>query len=123
LVLFSGSVAVSAALPAADGKIIETAGVKRYEGAVYVNGSQDVGYRFATADPVEVVRAWYREQLPAWSLYEEYGGWILYEGAPGAGLGELMVKRQVAVKKNEKMNEWFGVDKAKSTEIVIMIPR
>jgi hypothetical protein len=121
--IFTGMHAVAADLPAADSRIIETAGVPLYAGTTFVNGSQDVGYRFATAIAPEEVRAWYKEQLPVWSLYSEYDGWILYEGAPGAGMGELMSKKQVQVQTNEKLSEWFGMDKALSTEIVIMIPR
>jgi hypothetical protein len=37
-------------------------------------------------------------------------------------MGELMSKNQVSVQTNEQLHEWFGVDKAMSTEIVIMFP-
>ena len=68
------------------------------------------------------MRSWYAEQLPAWSLYKEFGGWILYDGKLGLGMGELMSKNQVSAQTNEQLHEWFGVDKAMSTEIVIMLP-
>ena len=123
LVLFAGAFATAADLPADDAKLIEAAKVPIFNGAVFVNGNQDVGFRFATGVAPEEVRAWYKEKLGEWSLYEEYGGWILYEGAPGAGMGDLMTKKQVAVQKNDKLGEWYGLDPALSTEIVIMIPK
>lgn len=111
-------------LPAADQNLIKEAGIPIYLEAVFVNGNQDVGFRFATSQSEEEVRAWYQKQLPAWPLYSEYGGWILYEGKPGLGLGDLMMNvKQVQVQTNLNLSEWFGVDRKKSTEIVILIPR
>jgi hypothetical protein len=72
----------AADLPAADSKLIKAAGVPIFSGATFINGNQDVGFRFATRKSPEDVRTWYTEQLPAWSLYKEYGGWILYDGKP-----------------------------------------
>lgn len=111
-------------LPAADQDLIKSAGIPIYVGAEFVNGNHDVGFRFATSNSPEDVRAWYTKQLSAWSLYSEYGGWILYEGKPGLGLGNLIMKiKQVQVQNNSKMSEWFGIDREKSTEVVILIPR
>ena len=109
-------------LPASDSKLIKAAGIPIYSEATFINGSQDVGYRFATKTSPDNVRSWYSDQLPAWSVYKEYGGWILYDGKPGLDMGELMSKHQVSVQTNEQLHEWFGVDKAMSTEIVIMFP-
>jgi hypothetical protein len=120
--LFIGTVVHAANLPAADSKLINTAGVPIFSGATFVNGNQDVGFRFATSKSLEDVRSWYATQLPSWSLYKEYGGWILYDGKPGLDMGELMIKNQVSVQTNEQLHEWFGLDKAMSTEIVIMLP-
>ena len=64
---------------------------------------------------------WYKQQLPDWSLYKEYGGWILYNGAPGKGMAEVMSENQVMVQKNDKLSEWFSLEKDMTTEIVIMI--
>jgi hypothetical protein len=112
----------SAELPKGDEQLIETAGVQIYPGAIFVNGNKDVGFRFATDKTPEDVRGWYRKQLSAWSLYEEFGGWILYGGKPEVGMGELISKKQVSVKQNTMMHDWFGIDSALSTELVIMIP-
>ena len=120
--LFISTSAYAADLPAADSKLIKAAGVPIYPGATFINGNQDVGFRFATRKSPEDVRSWYAEQLPAWSLYKEFGGWILYDGKLGLGMGELMSKNQVSAQTNEQLHEWFGVDKAMSTEIVIMLP-
>ena len=121
-VLFIGTVVYAVDLPAADSKLIKEAGIPIYSKATFINGNQSVGFRFATNKSPEDVRTWYTEQLPAWSVYQEYGGWILYDGKPGIDLGALMSKHQVSVQTNEQLHEWFGVDKAMSTEIVIMFP-
>lgn len=55
----------------ANAQLIETAGVQIYPGAVFVNGNQDAGFRFATDKSPEDVRAWYRKLLSAWPLYED----------------------------------------------------
>jgi hypothetical protein len=110
--LFIGTVVHAADLPAADSKLIKAAGVPIHPGVTFINGNQSVGFRFATNKSPDDVRTWYTEQLPAWSLYKEYGGWFLYDGKPGLSYGET----------NEQLHEWFGVDKAMSTEIVIMFP-
>ena len=112
-----------AELGKADRAVIESAGVQIYPEATFVNGNQDVGFRFATKKSPGDTRDWYREHLSKWSLYEEHGGWILYDGKPGLGLGALMSKKQVAVQTNKMLHDRFGADEAKTTEIVIMIPR
>jgi hypothetical protein len=121
--LFIGTNVLAADLDAAGSQVIKAAGVQIYPGAEFINGNQDVGYRFASTKSQDDVRAWYKKQLSAWALYEEYGGWILYDGKPGAGMSELMSKNQVSVKENKMLHDWFGVDQALSTEIVIMIPK
>jgi hypothetical protein len=120
--LFIGTIVYAADLPAADRKLIKAAGIPIYSGATFINGNQDVGFRFATNKSPDDVRTWYTVQLPAWSLYKEYGGWILYDGKSGLGMEEVMSKNQVSVQTNEQLHDWFGVDKAMSTEIVIMLP-
>jgi len=113
----------SAPLPAADKSLIKEAGIPIFSGAMFVNGNQDAGFRFATSISPEDVRAWYEKALPEWTLYNEYGGWILYKGKPGLGLGDLLGRTQVSVQGNPRLSEWFGLDKSMSTEIVIMVPR
>ena len=111
----------AASLPDQDAKLIKSAGIPLYSKADFVYGNSSVGFRFATSEPVESVRTWYRKRLPSWPVYNEYGGWILYNGKAGLGMGEIMGKPQVSVQKNDKLPEWHALDKKMTTEIVIMV--
>jgi hypothetical protein len=111
----------AASLQPADSKLIKAAGVPLFSKATFVYGNKDVGFRFASSTPPEEVQKWYRQQLPKWALLKEYGGWILYNGAPGVGMGEVMSKNQVSVKHNDNLPQWHSLDKKMTTEIVIMI--
>lgn len=46
----------------------------------------------------------------------------LYNGEPGAGLSDFMMKNQVMVVTNENLIEWFGLPANMTTEIVIALP-
>ncbi len=98
--IFSMS-AYAASLQPSDFKLIDAAGVPFFSGATFVNGNKDVGFRFASSTSPEEVQKWYRQQLPKWSLFNEYGGWILHNGTSGIGMGEVMSKNQISVKHNE----------------------
>lgn len=111
----------AASLQPADSKLIKAAGVPLFSKATFVYGNKDVGFRFASSTTPEEVQKWYRQQLPKWALLKEYGGWILYNGAPGVGMGEVMSKNQVSVKHNDNLPQWHSLDKKMTTEIVIMI--
>lgn len=111
----------AASLQPADSKLIKAAGVPLFSKATFVYGNKDVGFRFAASASPEEVQKWYRQQLPKWALLNEYGGWILYNGAPGVGMGEVMSKNQVSVKHNDNLPQWHSLDKKMTTEIVIMI--
>ena len=113
--------ALAAELQTSDEKLISERGVPLYSKASFVNGSKDVGFRFASNASPEDVQNWYLQQLPKWALYKEYGGWILYDGAPGKGMAEVMSENQIMVKKNDNLPNWFSLDKSMTTEIVIMI--
>ncbi|MCG6925173.1 MAG: hypothetical protein LJF30_07685 [Acidobacteria bacterium] len=121
LIGLAGSVALAADLPAADAALIEGAGVPLYPGATFATGSKDVGFRFATSEAPAVVRKWYQEKLAGWVLFDKYDSWILYQGEPGASMGDLMSLNQVQVQTNENLPEWHDVDKSMTTEIVIMV--
>ena len=71
--------------------------------------------------PVAEVQAWYSKKMSGWTLYAEYGAWIMHDGPAGGGMGEIMSRKQVQVQKNTNLSEWFGLDKSLSTEIVIMV--
>jgi len=111
----------AAGLQPADSKLIEAAGVPLFSKATFVYGNKSVGFRFATSTPPEEVQKWYRQKLPKWALLNEYGGWILYNGAPGIGMGGAMSKNQVSVKHNDNLPQWHSLEKKMTTEIVIMI--
>jgi hypothetical protein len=86
--VFSAS-AYAASLQLSDSKLIEAAGVPLFSPGTFVQGNKDVGFRFASSVPPEEVQKWYRQQLPKWALFNEYGGWILHDGAPDIGRGKL----------------------------------
>jgi hypothetical protein len=121
-VLWAG-MASAASLSNEETKLLEGAGIPIFPQAVFAYGNSSVGFRFATSEPVENVKTWYKSQLSSWSVMNEYGSWIIYNGAAGSGLAEIMSKPQVAVQKNEKLPEWHSLDKKMTTEIVIMIPQ
>ncbi len=105
-----------------DAKVIKEAGISVYPDAIYVYGNQELGIRFATTHSPEKVREWYVKQLPGWSIMDEYGIWIIYEGKPVLG-GEVMLKKRIVISMNEDLPEWYSLDKNMTTDIVIMIPK
>lgn len=111
----------AASLETSDSKLIADEGVPLYSNATFVYGNKDVGFRFASATPPEEVQKWYLQQLTKWSLFKEYGGWILYDGEPGLNMAGIMSKNQISVKRNDDLPQWYSLDKNMTTEIVIMI--
>lgn len=122
--LFSLGISAENTLPEQDKKIMEQAGVPFYPEMQYVNGAFQgmVGVRFASSDDVEDVRKWYSDKFPDWAVNDQYGSWVLYNGEPGAGLGEYMMKNQVMIVTNQNLKEWFGLPADITTEIVIALP-
>jgi len=60
--------------------------------------------------------------MPKWALYnDEYGNWILYDGAPDKGFGEVMSSNYISIVYNENLPEWHSLDKSMTTEIVIWL--
>ena len=104
-----------------DSKLIEAAGIPLYSKATYVYGNKDSGFRFATSLLPEEVQEWYRQKMPKWALYNKYGAWILYDGAPDKGMAEVMSSNSIRIVHNENLPEWHSLDKSITTEIVIMI--
>ncbi len=125
LLMFSAGIALAADLPSRDAKILKEAGIPVYKDAEYTNGALGgaMGVRFASSAPVEEVRAFYRKKFPGWALNTEYGAWILFKGKPGGGPAAYMDKQQVMVVNNENLPTWFGLNKSKTTEIIIVVPR
>ena len=121
LMFFCCTCAIAANLPDTDARTIKDAGIPIHHSAAFAYGNKDVGFRFASNESPEKVRKWYQEQLPGWSLFDQYGTWILYNGGPGAGVSEIMTSNQVAVQENANLPEWHSLQKDMTTEIVIMV--
>ena len=118
-----GAIPTATSLPDQYEGQIKKAGIPSYSKARFVYGNPSVGYRYASSEPVENVRKWYRKKLPSWSVYEdEFASWIIYKGKPGVGMSQLMMQKdQVSVQKNAKLPEWHSLDKDMTTEILIFI--
>jgi hypothetical protein len=118
-----GAIPTSNSLGERDEQLMKSAGIPLYSKARFVYGNNSVGYRFASSEPVDKVRTWYRKQLSSWPVYEDrYGSWIIYKGKPGADMADLLMqKTQVSVQKNDKLPEWHSLDRNMTTEIVIMV--
>ena len=121
LIALGAPAATAADLPASDAALIEAGRVPLYPGATFATGNKDVGFRFATSEAPEAVRKWHQEKLAGWSLFDKYDSWILYQGEPGASMGDLMSLNQVQVQTNENLPEWHKVNKSMTTEIVIVV--
>lgn len=83
---FLCSTVFAANLPDKDLDIINAARIHLYDEAIFVYGNKDVDYRFASKEVPGNVQQWHREQLPQWSLFNQYGSWILYDGKPDSGM-------------------------------------
>ena len=59
--------------------------------------------------------------MPKCALYNKYGEWMLYDGAPDKGMAEVMSSNSIRIVHNENLPEWHSLDKSITTEIVIMI--
>lgn len=121
LAIICASNSYAANLQPADAQLIKAAGVPLFSQAIFIAGTKDVGYRFATSTPSNDVRRWYQQQLPKWSLMHKFGIWFLYNGGLGADMRLIMSKNQVSVEKNDKLPEFYNVDKNLTTEIVIKL--
>ena len=126
--LLVGVAGNAAEVPAEAVLAMEATGVPMYPGAVFCIGTVETGMRFAASDDPQTVRAWYRENLPEWSLSiyndEEAGIWTLYDGPEGiAGYGEIMVLNNIFIKANENLPGWHGLDAGMTTEITMALPR
>ncbi len=120
-VLIASGYGYAADLSAGDGAVIEKAGIPLYPEADFVYGNKELGYRFASKVPPEEVRKWYREKLPGWSVNDEFGSWIMFDGKAGADMGTIMSTNQILIIKNEKLPEWHSLGGDMTTEITIMV--
>jgi len=121
--LLAVSTANAKDLSAADAAAIKAAGIPIYEQAVFLDGSREAGYRFATNQPPAAVKQWYRAKLSDWVLFDQYGAWVLHRERKGAPLPEIIGKKQVSVATNEDMVGMYKIKKDMTTEIVIVAPK
>ncbi len=112
----------AAELPSKVARVIKEAGIPLYGNMEYINGSLEVGVRFASHDPVGKVRKFYQDTFPNWALNNDYGSWILYDGKPGGGPASYVGVKQVMIQTNRKLPGWFGLPRDMTTEIVIVVP-
>lgn len=112
------------AISPSDQAILDKADIPLYPGMQYTNGSLGgmMGVRFASADPTQKIRAWYREKFPQWALNDQYGSWILYDGKPGGGPMAYMNEKQVMIVENKELPQWFNLPPSMTTEVVIVVP-
>lgn len=119
--LFTIMIAYANELSSSDMALIEKAGIPLHSDLNFVLGSKDLGFRFATSEPVDKLRQWYQVKLSGWALLDKYGSWVLYNGEPGLSIGEVSTKPQVMILKNDNLPEWHSLEKTMTTEIVIMV--
>ena len=50
-------------LPHSDSQLINAAGVPLFSGGTFVLGNKDLGFRFASSEPPEGIKEWYRKQI------------------------------------------------------------
>lgn len=108
-------------LRSADSTFIKAAGIPLHPAVIFANGSRETGFRFATNLSVSAAQAWYREQLPNWTLYNEYSNWMLYQHPPDSGSASVLSMNHISIQKNDKLPQWFSLDKTMTTEITITV--
>ena len=111
-------------LSARDAAILKEAGIPVHSSMQYVNGALSgiMGVRFASSANVNELRAWYQGKFPGWSVNDQFGTWILYEGEPGGGPAAYMTKKQVMIVENKNLQQWFSLPASMNTEVIIVVP-
>ena len=109
-------------IPASVKSKLNSKGFNIFPTAVYCTGDISIGVRFATDEQPEKVREWYKAQYPKWAVLDQYGSWILYDGPPGAGMGQVMSGKQILIKKTEQLPSWHSLSSNMTTEIMASFP-
>lgn len=124
LMLTSFNASANNPLSSKDKDILDKAGVPIYSGLKFMNGitGDMISMRFATSDNVKTLREWYRKKLPKWEVYDEYGIWILYDGKPGGGPANYMMKKNISITENTNIPQWFSMPANMTTEVTITLP-
>lgn len=123
LLLVSAAALAGGDIPDQSRVALEKVGVPVYPGAVYCVGNAEAGIRLATSDAQDTVREWYVEQLPEWTLFEDFGMWMLADSPPGSSLSDRVESNSMVVDINDQMPQWHGLAADMTTQIVIMLPK
>jgi hypothetical protein len=123
LLLASSNHLLAAEMPVQVSAGFQQAGVPVYPGAVYCTGDARIGVRLASSHSPEKVRQWYRERLPGWQVFEQFGMWVLHPGKANPSMSELMEGNQVSVVSNPQIPEWHALDANMTTEIMVALPK
>jgi len=94
-----------------------------YPQSIYCIGTLEMGVRFASNKAPEIVRIWYQDKLPDWSVMDTYGTWVLYDGPADASPPAVMSRKQITIMKNENLPSWHGLSADMTTEIMMAFPK
>jgi hypothetical protein len=122
LLFIWGAALAGGDIPVATRADLEATGVPVYPGAVYCIGNAEAGIRLATNEPRDTVRAWYAEQLPGWTVFEDFGMWMMADSPPGSSFPERVESNNLIVDTNDQIPEWHDLAADMTTQIVIVLP-
>lgn len=114
----------AAELSANDLKVLKQVDIPVYPGLEFMNGNLQsmMSVRFVSADNINTIREWYRNNFPKWSINDLYGSWILYDAKPGGGPMNYMTKKHIMIVENINLPQWYGLPENMTTEVMIAIP-
>lgn len=123
LLLISGVSLADGDIPATSKAALDKAGVPVYPGAVYCIGDAEVGIRLATNEPEATVRTWYVEQLSDWTVFEDFGMWMMADSPPGSSFSERAESNNLIIDTNDQIPQWHDLAADMTTQIVIALPK
>jgi len=122
-IMFAAPVLGAETIPANTKAAFDKVGVAVYPGAVYCTGDPDTGVRLATKDGPDKVRAWYKEKLPGWTVFDKFGMWALVDSPGVDSMVDLMKSNNLVVTENSELPGWHKLPANMTTEIVVALPR
>jgi hypothetical protein len=122
-IMSATSVFGSNSMPENTKAALDKVGVAVYPSAVYCAGDPVIGVRLATSDNLEKVRAWYKEKLPDWTVFDKFGIWALVDKPSVETMVDLMESNNLVVTENQELPTWHKLPANMTTEIVVALPR
>ncbi|MDT8419665.1 MAG: hypothetical protein RQ754_04485 [Desulfuromonadales bacterium] len=122
LLLWSVVPSIGITIPSEVENDMQSMNFPTYPQSSYCIGTLDMGVRFASNDTPEKVRVWFQNKLPGWSVMNQFGTWVLYDGPADASPPEVMRTKQITVMKNENLPSWHGLAADMTTEIMMAFP-